>query len=561
MPSKKTQQQLIAEFHQAHGDYYDYSSVEYVNSPLKIRVICPIHGEFEISPGHHKNGVGCRKCYFESQKILKEELVHRSQKHFGNRYDYSLFIELPKSGEQVSILCREHNIIFLQEPRNHIGGHTGCPECLSITLAGSQQERGEVKSKEDLNNLFVERARNVHGNKYDYSQFKYLTVDKKGRIFCPKHGEFWQTPSNHLRGTNCPSCSRDSQRETTFKNKCKELGVNYWRSLKRREAGLSEEKIFDKEYVRGSRKVGEIIVFGVKYPNLKEAIRCLNPLASRRTIARWIRAGIPPEEAFDRIPNPGYAEGIIYLVTHKKSGKQYVGLTIQTLERRWKYHVEQAFAGYIKGNESLHYALRENGSDAFEIRQIDRGTSKKDLEKKEREWIKKLGTLIPNGYNISTGGVSGGSNKKVTCIDDIRFESVEKAAIYLSETRNISLSAAKKRISQCRVNVKTIAKPGESLTKTKAYKAWSRIIHGALNPKSKEYIPRLEIYDSWRDFKQFLRDVGNPPEESMAFSRIDKDEGFFPDNCAWLTKSESSIINAEYMKKKGKLGRKNALRV
>ncbi len=73
------------------------------------------------------------------------------------------------------------------------------------------------------------------------------------------------------------------------------------------------------------------------------------------------------------------------MVTNKISGKQYVGLTIQTLERRWKYHIEQASAGHIKGAESLHHAIREHGSDTFEIREIDRGTCKKILRiKRER---------------------------------------------------------------------------------------------------------------------------------------------------------------------------------
>jgi predicted GIY-YIG superfamily endonuclease len=427
-------------------------------------------------------------------------------------------------------------------------------------LAGSQEKRGAFKSKEDLKTEFIERARDVHGNKYDYSNFDYLKSNIKGKIFCSEHGEFWQTPSNHLRGTKCQICSCKNRKESTFKKKCNELGVDYWRALKRREAGLPEEKIFEEGYVRNSRKIGEIKVFGVNYPNLEEAVRRLNPPASSHTIGRWIREGMTPEEAFERIPNPGYANGVIYLITHTASGKQYVGLTIQTLERRWKYHVEQALAGYIKGDESLHYAIRQYGLDAFEIRQIDQGISKENLENKEKQWIKKLRTLVPFGYNISSGGVSGGSNKKTTYIDGIYFESVEKAAEYLSATRNISLCAAKKRISQGRVDVKTLAKPGESLIKTKAYKTWSRIIHGALNPKSKEYIPGLEIYAPWRNFENFLQDVGNPPEQGIAFSRLDKDKGFFPDNCAWLTKSESSKINVNYMKQKGKLGRKKSIK-
>lgn len=556
MPKKKTQIQVINEFHKVHGNRYDYSLVNYVNSSTKIRVICSVHGEFEIDPGHHKNGSGCRQCYFESQRISKEEFIQRAEKHFGDRYDYSLFNKLPKNGDQIKILCREHNNTFFQDPKSHVRGHTGCPECLSVMLAGSQEERGVFKTKESLTNKFIEQARVIHDDKYDYSEFEYLKANTKGKILCPKHGEFWQSPSNHLRGSNCPNCSRENQQKISFKNQCQELGVDYWRALKRREAGLPEEKILDPGYVRNSRETSVIRVFRVNYPNLEEAVRCLNPPASPHAIARWIGKGMSPEEAFNRIPNPGYAEGIIYLITHKESSKQYVGLTTQSLDRRWKYHIEQAFSGYIKSNKSLHHAIREYGVDAFEISQIDQGTSKKDLEQKEKEWIKKLGTLSPNGYNISTGGVSGGSNKKSVCIDDIRFESVGEAAIYLSQSRNISLSAANKRISQNKIDVKTPAKPGESLIKTKAYKSWSRIIHGAINPKSKDYIPGLEIYPEWYDFKQFLQDVGNPPKEGMAFARLDKERGFFPDNCAWLTKSEASVINAEYMKRTGKFKRR-----
>ena len=163
----------------------------------------------------------------------------------------------------------------------------------------------------------------------------------------------------------------------TFKDKCKELGVDYWRALKRRQAGMPEEKIFEKDCVRRLQEVNPITVFGVRYPNLEEATRSLKPPSSDATIARWIKRGMTPEEAFERIPNPGYADGIIYLATCLPTGKQYVGLTIQTLERRWKYHVEQANAQHIKSDTSFHHAIRTYGVDAFKIEQIDQGTTKK----------------------------------------------------------------------------------------------------------------------------------------------------------------------------------------
>ena len=559
MPRKKTLQEVMAEFRAIHGDHYDYSSVEYVNSSTKVKVGCPVHGEFAITPGHHSKGVGCRKCYFESQKTSKEEFVTRAQRHFGNRYDYSLFDALPHFGEKVCIYCRTHDEVFWQEPRNHMRGHAGCPGCQSIKLAGPQDDRGTLKSNEELTLAFIKRARDIHGSAYDYTKFQYVTASVKGKIVCPRHGAFWQAPGNHLRGSKCPACARESRKVDTFKEKCKALGVDYWRALKRREAGLPEAKIFEEGYVRHTRETNEITVFGVIYPNLEEAMRVLQPPASSRTIARWIKEGRSPEEAFAYIPNPGYTNGIIYLITHKVSGKQYVGLTIQTLERRWKYHIEQAAAGHIKGAHSLHATLRACGPDAFEIRQIDEGTTKKDLERKEQHWIERLGTLTPHGFNISRGGVSGGSHRKPTMVDGLRFASVKKAAAYVSETRGISLEAATARLRHNRIDVKTPAKPGESLVKTAVYKAWSRILHGVLNPKSKEYIPGVALHPPWRDFTAFYQDVGPPPAQGMAFTRLDKAKGFYPDNCAWLSKSEASKLNASYMKEKGTLvGRSRA---
>ena len=408
-------------------------------------------------------------------------------------------------------------------------------------------------SNKKTQNEIINKFQLINGNEYNYSEFVYKDYATKGKIICSIHGDFWQSPSNHLRGRKCPKCSIERKKIGTFKEKCKEKGIDYHRALKRRQNGLSEEKIFADRYIRSERIINEINVFGVKYPNIEEAIRILKPPASSRTIIRWLKEGLTPEEAFEKIPNPGYAKGIIYLITNTKNDKKYIGLTIQTLKRRWKYHIEQANGNYIKSEKSLHNAIRKYGKDIFHIQKVDIGTTKKDLESKERKWIKKLNTLIPNGYNISTGGVSGGSNKKPTVINGIHFESVKSATEYIAKTKNISLDAAKKRIEVGRINVKTPSKAGESIVKTKSYKTWSRIIHGVINPKSKEYIPNISVYKKWYDSAVFINDVGEPTQKNMAFTRLDKEKGFYPDNCAWLTKSESSKINAEYMKKTGRL--------
>ena len=58
-------------------------------------------------------------------------------------------------------------------------------------------------TKED----FIERAKKVHGDKYDYSKVEYVNNGTKVCIICAKHGEFWQTPRKHLAGKGCRGCS------------------------------------------------------------------------------------------------------------------------------------------------------------------------------------------------------------------------------------------------------------------------------------------------------------------------------------------------------------------
>ena len=61
--------------------------------------------------------------------------------------------------------------------------------------------------KSNLEEAFIEKSKNVHNNKYDYSKVKYTKAKEKVCIICPEHGEFWQAPTNHLNGNGCPKCA------------------------------------------------------------------------------------------------------------------------------------------------------------------------------------------------------------------------------------------------------------------------------------------------------------------------------------------------------------------
>jgi group I intron endonuclease len=92
---------------------------------------------------------------------------------------------------------------------------------------------------------------------------------------------------------------------------------------------------------------------------------------------------------------------IVYLITNCVNGKQYVGQTVQQMEKRFARHV------WSKDPLPLHRAMRKHGTDNFRLEQIKECASKQEMDQVEREWIAKLGTLSPAGYNITLGG--GGS--------------------------------------------------------------------------------------------------------------------------------------------------------
>ena len=76
-------------------------------------------------------------------------------------------------------------------------------------------------------NIYIEKAKLVHNNFYDYSKSVYNGYKKKIIIICPIHGDFLQTPDNHIHGHGCPKCGNVHKPNTEeFIEKAKK---NTWR--------------------------------------------------------------------------------------------------------------------------------------------------------------------------------------------------------------------------------------------------------------------------------------------------------------------------------------------
>ena len=211
---KKTTEQFIEDAKRIHGDKYDYSKVEYINAKTKICIICREHGEFWQTPTHHLSGHGCPKCrYIKSankKRKGKEWFVEESRKVHGDKYDYSK-VKYSRRDKNVCIICPEHGE-FLQTPGNHLKG-CGCPSC-----GGNKKYTLEK---------FIQKAKSIHGDKYDYSNVNYVNMNTKICIICREHGEFWQTPNCHLnRHYGCPVCD-ESHLEKDIRQFLIENGIKY----------------------------------------------------------------------------------------------------------------------------------------------------------------------------------------------------------------------------------------------------------------------------------------------------------------------------------------------
>lgn len=194
--TRKNTKFFVEEAKLIHGNYYDYSLVEYVNNRTPVKIRCRKHGIFFKKPYNHLAGEGCPKCTRRKTRVSfrrnKELFVNEAKEIHGNYYDYSL-VNYKNNKIPVEIICPEHGI-FLQQPIHHLRGRK-CPSCSWSSFTRTTEK-------------FILEAKKVHGNLYDYSETEYINANSKVKIKCRIHGDFFQLASNHLRGRGCPKCKK-----------------------------------------------------------------------------------------------------------------------------------------------------------------------------------------------------------------------------------------------------------------------------------------------------------------------------------------------------------------
>lgn len=150
-------------------------------------------------------------------KYTADVFIEKFKKIHGDKYDYRLSV-FGGLRDKVKIICKFHGV-FEQRASNHLFG-IGCPECGKNRIGKTSFNIAAEK--------FVEEAKRVHRNKYNYSEVIYNGAGMHVNILCNKHGFFNQSPSHHLNGQGCPVC-KESHGEREVKHWLEDNNIQFKR--------------------------------------------------------------------------------------------------------------------------------------------------------------------------------------------------------------------------------------------------------------------------------------------------------------------------------------------
>lgn len=207
MAKSHTLEKFIEKSIKIYGDKYDYSKVNYIDSNTKVEIVCPIHGSFHKSPKNFLDGFGCNLCAKDERSSLnklKNKFIKKAIEKFGDKYNYSK-VDYVNAFVNITVICDIHGE-FITQPANFLFGR-GCTLCNKENKTSFELRQKQIS--------FIEKAKAIHGDRYNYDKSIFVRSDKPLIITCYKHGDFKMSPQRHImNGCNCIQCNIENSRFT-----------------------------------------------------------------------------------------------------------------------------------------------------------------------------------------------------------------------------------------------------------------------------------------------------------------------------------------------------------
>lgn len=160
----------------------------------------------------------------------------------------------------------------------------------------------------------------------------------------------------------------------------------------------------------------KVTVFGVEYPSKSAAARKygirIGTVSSRMAKGMDLESALVTPLYDDRaLQFEGVGKQfVVYRITNRINEKVYVGCTSE-LDKRTKSHFEDLAK---TKNRPLYVDMRKFGVDNFDLEVLQSYKTRKLMLEGEIEWIAKLNSMVPYGYNLTQGGEAGAMRTAVT---------------------------------------------------------------------------------------------------------------------------------------------------
>lgn len=172
---------------------FRFEETEYHNQYRPVLIECNKHGLLKVTPKYafsYKHP--CDKC---SRDLVRSEqferLLELAVRKHGDKFDYSE-VDYKNGTNKVELKCPRHGR-FLINFNDHANKGVDCSKCV-------------IENSRLTLDAFVKKAKEIHGNRYNYSKVSFETSSDTVTIICEEHGEFTQRASSHTGGNGCKQC-------------------------------------------------------------------------------------------------------------------------------------------------------------------------------------------------------------------------------------------------------------------------------------------------------------------------------------------------------------------
>lgn len=187
MTIKSSADRFFEKSKKAHNDKFDYSKTIYINTTSYIIVICnSCNQEINVNPSKHIKYGKCKICE------LTKEFIKKSKIKFGNKFNYSKTILL--ENKKITLICNDCNEEIYTKSYHHLKRLQGCRNCYN-------------KNRIVTFDIFLKKAENIHGKKYNYSEVNYINTEAPIKVICNDCGKItFPSPYSHLTTSGCHNC-------------------------------------------------------------------------------------------------------------------------------------------------------------------------------------------------------------------------------------------------------------------------------------------------------------------------------------------------------------------